>query len=45
MHSERDMLIRYVMPELRKQAASLFIKINEVDLRWGITETDYTKNR
>ncbi|KAG8194867.1 hypothetical protein JTE90_029160 [Oedothorax gibbosus] len=45
MHSERDMLIRYVIPELRKRAVSLFVKINEVDLRWGITETDYSKNR
>ncbi|GFS98071.1 telomerase protein component 1 [Nephila pilipes] len=45
MHSERDMLIRFVMPELRKRAASIFIKINEVDLRWGITETDCASKR
>ncbi|GBL79074.1 Telomerase protein component 1 [Araneus ventricosus] len=45
MHSERDLLIRYVIPELRKRAASVFVKINEVDLRWGITETDCASKR
>ncbi|KAF8790953.1 Telomerase protein component 1 like protein [Argiope bruennichi] len=45
MHTERDLLIRYVIPELRKRAASVFVKINEVDLRWGITETDCASKR
>ncbi|GIX90683.1 telomerase protein component 1 [Caerostris extrusa] len=45
MHCERDSLIRYVMPELKKRAASVFVKINEVDLRWGITETDCSSKR
>ncbi|XP_021002765.2 telomerase protein component 1 isoform X3 [Parasteatoda tepidariorum] len=45
MHSERDMLVRYVMPELRRRASSVFVKINEVDLRWGITEADCTTKR
>ncbi|GIY87685.1 hypothetical protein CDAR_118681 [Caerostris darwini] len=45
MHCERDSLIRYVMPELKKRAASVFVKVNEVDLRWGITETDCCSKR
>lgn len=45
MHSERDMLIRFVMPELKKRAASIFVKINELDLRWGITESDCASKR
>ncbi|GFU38297.1 telomerase protein component 1 [Trichonephila clavipes] len=45
MHSERDMLIRFVMPELKKRAASIFVKINEVDLRWGISESDCASKR
>lgn len=40
MHGERDLLTRYVFPELRKRCRSLFINIYEVDLRWGITEQD-----
>ncbi|GFY54195.1 telomerase protein component 1 [Trichonephila inaurata madagascariensis] len=45
MHCERDMLIRFVMPELKKRAASIFVKINEVDLRWGISESDCASKR
>ncbi len=40
MHGERDLLTRYVFPELRRRCRSLFINIFEVDLRWGITEQD-----
>ncbi|XP_035227346.1 telomerase protein component 1-like, partial [Stegodyphus dumicola] len=45
MHAERDMLIRYVIPELKKRASSICVKINEVDLRWGITEADCSTKR
>jgi len=38
MHGERDILTRYVFPELRARAAPFGIDINEVDLRWGVTE-------
>lgn len=40
MMSERDLLIRYVFPELKRRAASVLVKIVEVDLRWGITDAD-----
>ena len=40
MHGERDMLTRFVFPELRSRAHSKQIHVYEVDLRWGITEHD-----
>ena len=40
MHGERDLLTRYVFPELRRRCRPLFVNIFEVDLRWGITEQD-----
>lgn len=40
MHSERDVLVRSVFPELRRRAASLCLHLQEVDLRWGVTEDE-----
>ena len=40
MHGERDLLTRFVFPELRARAHSRQIHVYEVDLRWGVTETD-----
>ena len=40
MHGERDLLTRFVFPELRALAHHRQIRIYEVDLRWGITEQD-----
>ncbi|CAI9574215.1 unnamed protein product, partial [Staurois parvus] len=45
MHSERDLLIGQVMPQLRLRAASHFLSLEEVDLRWGITEEETRKDR
>lgn len=45
MHSERDVLIGQVMPQLRLRAASHFLSLEEVDLRWGITEEETKKDR
>ncbi|XP_040208424.1 telomerase protein component 1-like isoform X2 [Rana temporaria] len=45
MHSERDILIGQVMPQLRLRAASHFLSLEEVDLRWGITEEETKKDR
>nr|DBA22762.1 TPA: hypothetical protein GDO54_013771 [Pyxicephalus adspersus] len=45
MHSERDLLIGQVMPQLRLRAASHFLSLEEVDLRWGITEEETEKDR
>ena len=41
MHGERDMLVRYVFPELRRRALPLNIEISECDLRWGVTTDHY----
>jgi hypothetical protein len=38
MHGERDLLTRFVFPELRAVARQHFINVFEVDLRWGVTE-------
>ena len=40
MHGERDLLTRFVFPELRARAHSRHIHVYEVDLRWGVTESD-----
>ncbi|KAL4232139.1 hypothetical protein ACF0H5_009714 [Mactra antiquata] len=43
MHGERDLLTRFIFPELRALGLKHFINIYEVDLRWGVTEEE-TKN-
>ncbi|XP_053558206.1 telomerase protein component 1 [Bombina bombina] len=45
MHAERDLLIGQVMPELRARASIYFLSLEEVDLRWGITEEEAKKDR
>ncbi len=45
MHGERDLLTRFVFPELRARAHSRQIHIYEVDLRWGVTENDARSNK
>ncbi|XP_069100415.1 telomerase protein component 1 isoform X1 [Pleurodeles waltl] len=45
MHGERDLLIRSVFPELRARASRFFLSIEEIDLRWGITEEESRSNR
>ncbi len=40
MHGERDLLNRYVLPELRRRARALHLDVQMVDLRWGVTTTD-----
>ena len=40
MHGERDLLTRFVFPELRARAHARHIQVYEVDLRWGVTEED-----
>ena len=40
MHGERDLLTRFVFPELRARAHAKQIQLYEVDLRWGVTEED-----
>lgn len=45
MHGERDLLTRFVLPQLRALAARHFVRVYEVDLRWGVTEEEASSNR
>ena len=45
MHGERDLLTRFVFPQLRAMAAKHFINVYEVDLRWDVTEEEATSNK
>nr|KAG5700929.1 hypothetical protein BaRGS_034214 [Batillaria attramentaria] len=45
MHGERDLLTRFVFPELRALGRHHFINVFEMDLRWGVTEEDTRNNR
>ncbi|XP_054848405.1 telomerase protein component 1 isoform X2 [Eublepharis macularius] len=45
MHGERDLLIRSVFPELRARAAPFCLAIEDIDLRWGITEHEAQRNK
>ncbi len=40
MHAERDVLVRSVFPELRRRAAPHYLHLQEVELRWGVTEEE-----
>ncbi|XP_030629420.1 telomerase protein component 1 [Chanos chanos] len=43
MHAERDILVRSVFPELRRRAAPHCLYLQEVELRWGITEEETSR--
>eukprot|EP01114_Cavostelium_apophysatum_P022723 TRINITY_DN831_c0_g1_i3.p1 TRINITY_DN831_c0_g1~~TRINITY_DN831_c0_g1_i3.p1 ORF type:complete len:1975 (+),score=566.67 TRINITY_DN831_c0_g1_i3:1485-7409(+) len=45
MHAERDVLTRYVFPELRERCKTINVHLFEVDLRWGVTEEETKLNR
>ena len=40
MQAERDYLIQNIFPSLRKYCAERDVKLQELDLRWGITEEE-----
>lgn len=40
MHAERDVLVQGVFPELRRRAAAHCLHMQEVELRWGVTEEE-----
>lgn len=40
MHAERDILVHTVFPELRRRAAQHCLYVQEVELRWGVTEEE-----
>jgi WD40 repeat protein len=45
MHAERDYLVKEVFPELREWCERRKLRLVDVDLRWGVTETDATKHK
>jgi len=45
MHAERDLLTRFVFPELRARAQHLFVNVRDVDLRWGVSQDDAQSRR
>jgi nephrocystin-3 len=38
MQEDRDYLVKFVFPELRRRCRERQVKFVEVDLRWGITD-------
>ena len=44
MHAERDYLIKEVIPEVREWCLKRKIRLNDIDLRWGVTEADSESN-
>lgn len=40
MDAERDILVQSVFPELRHRAAAHCLHMQEVELRWGVTEEE-----
>jgi WD40 repeat protein len=45
MHGERDYLVKEVFPELRDWCEERKLRLVDIDLRWGVTETDATRNK
>ena len=37
MHGERDLINRFVIPELKRRARQVKVDLSVVDLRWGVT--------
>lgn len=45
MHGERDYLVKEVFPNLRDWCEERKLRLVDIDLRWGVTETDATRNK
>ncbi|MFI5453968.1 MAG: DUF4062 domain-containing protein [Isosphaerales bacterium] len=45
MHAERDHLVKVVFPELRERLLPYRVYLDDIDLRWGITEEESKKDR
>ncbi len=45
MHAERDYLVKQVFPRLRDWCERRRLRLVDIDLRWGVTETDATRNK
>jgi len=45
MHAERDELVKFVFPELRRRCRERAVEFVEVDLRWGITDEQKSEGK
>jgi WD40 repeat protein len=45
MHAERDHLVKIVFPELRERLLLYRVYLDDIDLRWGITEEEAMKDK
>lgn len=45
MNAERNYLMQYIFPEIRRRCAERGAGFTEIDLRWGITESDAKNGR
>ena len=45
MHAERDYLVKQVFPRLYDWCERRRLRLVDIDLRWGVTEADATRNK
>jgi hypothetical protein len=45
MHAERDYLVKVVFPDLRERLERHRIYLDDIDLRWGLTEEQAREGR
>jgi WD40 repeat protein len=45
MHAERDFLVKKVFPRLAEWCEQRKLRMVDIDLRWGVTEEDATRNK
>jgi WD40 repeat protein len=45
MHAERDYLVKRVFPQLSAWCEERKLRLVDIDLRWGVSETDATENK
>jgi WD40 repeat protein len=45
MHAERDYLVKRLFPKLRHWCEERRLRFVDIDLRWGVTEADATRNK
>ena len=45
MHAERDFVVKKVFPQLAEWCERRKLRMVDIDLRWGVTEEDATRNR
>ena len=45
MHAERDLLVKKVFPELTEWCEDRKLRLVDIDLRWGVTEEEATRNK